>query len=46
LDAGDTKKASIYSKLAKIKMEAATAANEGKSFDWTEYQDLVKALEE
>lgn len=44
-EAGDSEKAGIYSKLADIKMEAAAAANEGKSYDWTRYHELVKELE-
>jgi hypothetical protein len=37
--------ADIYSKLAEIKMEAASAAYEGKSYDWTRYHELVEELE-
>lgn len=44
-EAGDAEKAFIYAKLAEIKMEAATAANEGKGYDWTHYHELVKQLE-
>lgn len=42
--AGDTEKAVIYGELARIKMEAATAANQGKDFDWTRYEELTKKL--
>lgn len=45
-EAGDAKKAGIYSKLAKCKMEAAIAANAGKDYDWTQYHELSKQLEE
>jgi hypothetical protein len=45
-EAGDAKKAGIYSKLAKCKMEASAAANAGKDYDWTQYHELSKQLEE
>ena len=44
--AGDTEKVGIYGQLAKIKLDAAAAANQGKDFDWTEYHALKKKLGE
>jgi hypothetical protein len=44
--AGDSEKMGIYGQLAKIKLDAAVAANQGKGFDWTEYDELRKKLGE
>ena len=44
--AGDTEKVGIYTQLAKIKLDAAAAANQGKDFDWAEYHALKKKLGE
>ena len=44
--AGDAEKAGIYGELAKMKLEAAAAVNQGKDYDWTKYQELRKKLDE
>ena len=44
--AGDAEKAGIYAELAKMKLEAAAAVNQGKDYDWTKYQELRKKLDE
>lgn len=44
MKSGDTEKASIYMELAKMKLDAATAAGQGKGYDWTQYHELLKQL--
>lgn len=43
---GDSEKAGIYAELAKMKLAAAAAANEGKDYDWTSYHELKGKLKE
>lgn len=45
-NAGDPEKAAIYGKLATMKYEAAAAVNNGKDYDWTQYFELKKKLDE
>ena len=44
--AGETERASVYAELAKMKLDAAAAVNEGKDYDWTQYHELKKKLDE
>ncbi len=42
--AGDSEKAAIYGELAKMKLDAAAAANRGEGYDWAAYHELQKKL--
>lgn len=44
--AGETDRASVYAELAKMKLDAAAAVNQGKDYDWTQYHELKKKLDE
>lgn len=44
--AGETERATVYAELAKMKLEAAAAVNQGKDYDWTQYHELKKKLDE
>lgn len=43
--AGDSEKAAIYGELAKMKLDAAAAANRGEGYDWTAYHELRGKLD-
>ncbi|MES2981828.1 MAG: hypothetical protein V4727_05900 [Verrucomicrobiota bacterium] len=43
--AGDADKAGIFAELAKMKLEAAAAANQGKDYDWAKYHELKGKLD-
>lgn len=44
--AGDAGKAGIYAELAKMKLDAAAAANKGEGYDWAKYHELKGKLGE
>ncbi len=44
--AGNAEKAGVYAELAKMKLDAAAAANQGKDYDWAKYHELKGKLGE
>ncbi|MBT8036307.1 MAG: hypothetical protein KJO21_02065 [Verrucomicrobiae bacterium] len=44
MQAGDEKRAMIYTQMAGMKREAAAASKQGKAYDWTAYFALKKQL--